>query len=196
MHFRHVYHCAVLLLGLPFLSGCKWFDKDRQQPKNASADTYYSIKGFLDDQWRFLEGQPIVLLRVATFNGKSDSSFVSLDSMVWKEIRKQFDASDIGEPRFLGQYDFSMYNEEALNQIVLSYTAKNRDLLTQKINIGMDNVNHQVRTVYIETHKGNRTYEKTQKLTYIPRQVISIQAFEKSIISRPENLRVAYYFKY
>lgn len=193
MHFRHTYY---LLLGVLLLSGCKWFDKDRQQLNASDSDTYYSIKGFLNDQWHFLQGQPIVLLRVATFNGKSDSSFVSLDSTVWKEIRKQFDASDIGEARFLGQYDFAMYNEDALNQIAMAYTAKNKDLLTQKVNIGIDNVNHQVQTIYIETHKSNRTYEKTQNLTYIPHQVIAIQSFEKSIISRPENLRVAYYFKY
>jgi len=193
MRFKHI---GYLFLGLLFFSGCKWFDKDQLQPENSNAETYYSIKGFLDDQWRYLEGQPITLLRVATFNGHSDSSFVRLDSTVWKEIRKQFDPSDIAESRFLGQYDFSMYDEDALNQIVLSYTAKNNDLLTQKLNIGMDNVNHRIRTIYIETRKSNRTYETSRKLTYIPRQVISIQAFEKSVISKRENMRVAYYFKY
>ena len=193
MRFKHIFY---LLPALLFVSGCQWFDKDRLQPPDSNGDTYYSIKGFLDDQWHFLEGQPIVLLRVATFNGQSDSSFVRLDSALWKEIRKQFDASDIGETRFLGQYDFSMYQENALNQIVLTYTAKNPDLLTRKLDIGMDNVNHRIQTVYIETRTGNRTYEKNRKLTYIPRQVISIQAFEKSVISKPENMRVAYYFKY
>lgn len=193
MRFTYI---ACLLLGLLVVSGCKWLDKDKVQPKHNNAETYYSIKGFLDDQWRYLEGQPITLLRVATFNGHSDSSFVRLDSTVWKEIRKQFDATDIGESRFIGQYDFSMYDEDALNQVVLTYTAKNKELLTRKMDIGMDNVTQRIGTIYIETHSGNRSYEKTQKLTYIPRQVISIQAFEKSVISKPENLRVAYYFKY
>lgn len=193
MRFKHI---GYLFFGILFFSGCKWLDKDKLQPANSSEETYYSIKGFLDDQWHYLKGQPFTLLRVSTFNGRSDSSFVRLDSVVWKGIRKQFDASDISDSRFLGQYDFSMYDEDALNQVVLTYTANNKDLLTQKLNIGMDNVNHRIQTIYIETHNGNRTYEKTQKLTYIPRQVISIQVFEQSVISKPENLRVAYYFKY
>lgn len=184
-----------LFLGLIF-SSCQFLEKQPVLEQKNTDEGYYSISGFLDDQWNIIGGQPYVLLRVASFNGQIDSSYVHLDSTLWKNIRKQFDPSDISSSRFLNQYTFSMYKEDALNLIYLNYEANLPSLFTRKLNVGVDNLNHKIRTVFIETRSGNRTYEKAQKLTYIPHKLIRIQSFEKSVVSKPEELMVSYYFDY
>lgn len=193
----HIKRTIFLLsiVTITFLSGCRFLKKDNPL-KNNTGDGYYSVKEFLDDQWHLLSDQPIVLLRVAKFNGKADSSFVPLDSTLWKNIRKQFDPTDISDPRFLNQYNFTSYSDNALSLIYVNYEANNKNLLTRTFNISADNLNHKIRSVFIETHSGNRTYEKSQKLTYVPHRLIQIQSFEKSIISRPEDMLITYYFKY
>lgn len=186
----------LLLLSLGLFSGCKYIKEKTRLPENKdNEETYFSIKQFLDDQWNLLHDQPILLLRVAEFNGKKDSAYVELDSTVWRNIRKQFDPADISNPRFLGQYDFSYFEENRLNMITLNYTSKNKKLFTKTIDIEMDNHTQRVRSIYIETSRNNRTYMKSQKLTYFPRNLIRIQTFEKSVISKSEELSISYYFK-
>jgi hypothetical protein len=190
---KNIFLFSLLLTTL--FSGCSYLKKEKPVKEN-SGEGYYSVKGFLDDQWRLLNNQPIVLLRVSKFNDRTDSAYVPLDSSLWKNIRKQFDPSDISDTRFLNQYKFSTFSDNDLNIIYFNYEALSKKLLTQKLNISADNLTHRILSVFIETRNENKTYEKTQKLTYIPHRFIQIQSFEKSIISRPEDLLVTYYFSY
>lgn len=196
MRSKKVLVLFLLFVSLFFSTGCQFLKSPDSATGNDSTEGYYSIKGFLDDQWALLNGEPIVLLRVATFNGKKDSSYVKFDSALWVSIRKQFDPSDISDPRFLNQYKFTLYSDNSLNLDFINYEALNKDLFTRSLNMSFDNENHKIKSIFIETRKMNGSYEKSQKLTYMPYTLIRIQTFEKSIISSPENLSVSYYFKF
>lgn len=159
-------------------------------------ETYFSIKQFLDDQWKNREGVPYTLLRVASFNGVSDSAFVPLDSTLWHSLRSRFDETDISDPRFFGRYTFNTFEEEALDLINLYYEAIDPELFTRKLNIGIDYFTGRVRSVYVETSKKNAVYEKKGKLLYVPDRLIQVQEYEKSVVSPRKQLNVAYYFEY
>lgn len=195
MNFRKKVSFLLPLLIAFCVSSCQLFKSEKPQQANTS-EGYYSIKGFLNDQWHLLHGEPIVLLQVSSFNGTTDSAYVRLDSTLWKNICKQFDPSDISDPKFVNQYQFSTFSDNSLNLIYMNYEAENEGLFTRNLNIGIDNLTHKIKSIFIETEQGNHTYEKSQKLTYIPHNLIRIQTFEKSIISKPENLTVSYFFNF
>jgi len=170
--------------------------KSKVTPKDPNVETYFSIKQFLDDQWENRKGIPYTLLKISTFNGKMDSSIVGLDSILWQGIRTKFDPADISSTEFLGQYDFNSFEEKEMDLTTLHYQAKNKDLFMQVMNIDIDDFTNRIRSVYIETSKENAIYKKTEKLLFVPDNLIQIQEFEKSMVSPAKNMKISYRFDY
>jgi hypothetical protein len=181
----------ILITGFYF-SACKNLEVHPEQ--KMEGDTYFSVKQFFDDQWATRHGQPITLTRISTFNGISDSAFLGLDSALWQNIRHIFDEADIGDPKFLGQYKFSLFTDDQTDITFLNYEAEKPNLFMRKMNIGMDQFTHKVRTLYIETQQKNRIYTRTQKLLYVPDKIIQIQEFEKSAIAPEKELKIEYIY--
>lgn len=168
----------------------------KKKVNNPEQETYFSVKQFLDDQWKNREGNPYSLMKVVDFNGKTDSTIVSLDSNLWKLIRPFFDEANIGDVEHFGQYEFNSFEEETLDMIMLHYEAINKKAFTRKMDIGVDVFTHRVKSVYIETQKKNAIYLKTQKLLFIPDRIIQIQEYEKSIVSPAKKMNISYYFDF
>lgn len=186
---------SLLLVGI--FSVLFFACKSKNDPVNPEdQETYFSVRQFLDDQWATRHGQPVILLRITVFNGTTDTSFVSLDSTLWSTIRMKFDQADIGDPKFLDQYRFNLFEDKDLQLINLNYEAKSGDLFTRKMNIGVDAFNNRVRTVYIETNKHNKVYQRSQKLYYAPDRIIQIQEYEKSATMPEKSLKVEYHYRY
>jgi hypothetical protein len=186
---------ALLLSGI-FSVLCFACTSKKAAEKPKDQETYFSVRQFLDDQWKTRKGQPIALLRITSFNGTSDSSFVNLDSTLWSNIRMKFDQADIGNPKFLDQYRFNLFEDADLQLVNLNYEAKSDELFTQKMNIGVDAFNNRVRSVYIETRIRNKVYRRSQKLYYAPDRVIQIQEYEKSATMPEKDLKVEYHYRY
>lgn len=183
------YLTICLLFLIPFACNSK---KERNHEEK---EGYFSVSQFLDDQWKNREGIPYTLLKVTNFNGIIDSSFVGLDSITWKEIRKYFDAADISNPELVGKYHFSHYDEDVLNLAMFSYEAASEKLWVQKTDIGYDQTNNRIKMVYIETQKKNFVSLEKQKLLYIPDETIQIQTYQKTLISKAKDLKITYYFQ-
>lgn len=186
-----ILNSAFLLCFLIFsLASCK----NKPEVVDEDAATYFSIKQFLDDQWKNREGIPYSLTKISTMNGITDSAYIGLDSVVWKNIRAKFDPTDISDTKFLDQYDISSFEEESMDFTTLRYEAKTKKQFTQIMNIDIDNFNNRVRSIYIETLKENSIYKKTEKLLYIPDDLIQIQEFEKSVVSPEKNTKISFRF--
>lgn len=184
------------LLIVSLLTGCRLIG-DKLDPPTLEENKvllYFSVKDFLDDQWKNRENQPYTLTRIITLNDRSDTAFVSWDSTFFTTIRAPFDAADIGKREFLGKYDFSVTEDNISGAYNLTYDANNPELTTRKLIIAMDRYNQRVRSVYIETTEDNRLHYRSQKLLYIPDRTIQIQEFEKTDVSGAKNLRVTYKF--
>jgi hypothetical protein len=108
----------------------------------------------------------------------------------------KFDQADIGNPKFLDQYRFNLFEDADLQLVNLNYEAKSDELFTQKMNIGVDAFNNRVRSVYIETRIRNKVYRRSQKLYYAPDRVIQIQEYEKSATMPEKDLKVEYHYRY
>src|SRR5690606_15068879 len=108
----------------------------------------------------------------------------------------KFDAADIGDPKFLKKYRYSMFEDKDLDLIYLNYEALEPQLLTRKLTIGVDIFTGRVRSVYVETLHANKIYQWEQKLSFVPKKLIQIVESERSLTTDDAELNVAYHFNY
>lgn len=160
---------------------------------DAKDTLYFSVKDFMDDQWKNKGHLPYLLTKIVKSSNKTDSAFIVWDSAFY-QFRAAFDSTDISSPRFLNFYKFSISKEDALGIYNITYDAENPKLFTQKLVVGVDQENNRVRTLYVETKVDNTFTYRSQKLTYIPDRAIQIQTFNKSTFSKPKETIVVYLF--
>jgi hypothetical protein len=170
----------------------------KKEAVNANHDlskgTYFSIKDFTKDQWKTFHGQPFVINQHITLNGKTDSVLVSALNMKWSQVFKIFFETDISDPKFLEKYEFSMFEESTTQTRTFTYTARDPELFTQKLQIAADEYNNKIRSIYIETQKETFWNKQTQKLLYSPVHVIQIQEHNDPLIGRQKDLVIEYKF--
>lgn len=183
--YKYIYPLIAIL----FITSCK----PKEEPAvvhDASEGTYFSVKQFIKDQWDTHSGQPYGLEKKVSMNGKEDVSMTTAYEMDWGPLIKMFFDADISDVKYLGQYSFSQFEDDATFTINYYYEANNPKLFTRKLQVSADATNLRIRSIYIETQKDG----KSQKLFYMPLKVISVQEYEKSFLSSPKEIRIEYRF--
>ncbi len=202
----------LLLLSCLTLFACKEKQKSSSAEENAtqsaatsatppvkvedSSATYFSISDFFDDQWRSRRESPYTLLKVTESNGKRDSAFVSLDSLVWSSMCAPYNAADISDKKYLGWYKYDMFNDETTETLHLHYEAMADDLFTRKMDVSADMFSRKIKSIYIETRRDEKGHVLSQKLQYMPDRLFQIQTFEKSEGTAAKDTKVQYWFEY
>jgi hypothetical protein len=172
---------------------------DKEDKKSAAPTdqgTYFSIRQFAKDQLDTYWGQPFTLQKIETINGKKDSALISTYKMDWASVLKTFFESDISDPKYLGKYTFSTFDDKSTDSRTYYYEANEPDLFTRSLQIITDPYNNVIKSIYIETAANGRMGERSQKLYYRPIKVIQIQEFESSAIGKDKRSIVEYRFLY
>jgi hypothetical protein len=185
---------SLILLLFPLLVGVTACKKKTPAKPDSSQGTYFSIVQFTSDQWKTYSGQPYVLQKTVTLNGQTDTVFLSAYKVNWGEIFKIFFETDISDPKYLDRYDFNMFEENTTQSRIFSYTARDPELFTQKLEITADVFNNKIRNIYIETHKSTFWSQQTKKLFYSPVRVIQIQEHTSPLIGSDKELVIEYKF--
>ena len=175
-------------------SGCSKTEKKANIP--VEGGTYFSIRQFAKDQLDAYWGQPFTLQRIETVNGETDSAYISTYKMDWASVLKTFFESDISDPKYLGKYRFSMFDDDATDSRTYYYEAIEEDLFTRSLQIITNPYNDMIKSIYIETASNGRMGQRSQKLYYSPVKVIQIQEFESSALGKDKNSRIEYRFMY
>lgn len=158
--------------------------------------TYFSIKDYFDDQWNTRRGSPYTLMKIHNVNGKADSAFVALDSVLWFSMRAPFDAADISDKKFLGMYKFDAFEDETTQTTHLYYESISPDLYLQKMDISADVFTNRVKSVYMETKSVKDGHLVSQKLQYIPDRIFQIQEFDRAAGQPEKNTKLEYRYNY
>lgn len=162
----------------------------KQEPEG----TYFSIVEFAKDQWYTYHGQPYSIMKKVYFNGKVDSTITNALDLDWSSVIKVFFETDISDPKFVGQYDFSAFEDTTTVTKSFFYEAKEPKLFTRKLQITADYFTDKIKTIYIEAEKKDRMGTKSIKLFYTPLETISIQELETTKTGQKKELRVVYEF--
>lgn len=156
--------------------------------------TYFSIIEYVKDQWSTYHGQAFAINKRVYLNGKADSTYTNTLDMDWASVFKTFFNTDIGEKKYIGQYEFSQFRDDATMTNNFYYEAKNDKLYTKKLHIMANYYTDRITSIYIEAEKDTRLGTKTVKLFYVPLDVISIQEEETSRTGEKKDLRIEYDF--
>lgn len=156
--------------------------------------TYFSVIEFAQDQWYLYQGQPRGIMKTVYFDGKVDSTYTNAFEVDWASILKVFFETDIGDPKYIDQYNFSAFEEEITTSKGFYYEARNEKLYTRKVHITSDYFTDKVKSLYIEAEKSDRMGTKSLKLYYEPLKSISIYELETSKTGQRKELRVVYDF--
>ena len=192
MKYRRVVFFALLVAASLSISACQ-----RYVARNAivnDGNTYFSIKQFAADQIQTYGQQPFSMFRITKLNGKTDTTLANFMNMDWAPIFHSFGETDISDPKFLGQYDFSMYDESVTGARILSYTAKNKKLLTRTLQIAADPTNNKITSIYIETAQNDFWGSQSQKLLYVPLRLIQIQKSKHGLLGKAWDLNTEWRF--
>lgn len=141
-----------------------------------------------------LAGQPQSLYKISKLNGAVDTTVTNFLQMDWTPIFNVIKATDISDKKFIGLYNFNMYDDDVTATRGLIYTAKDPNVLTRTLQISTDPSNNRITSIYIETAKHDFWGSTTQKILYIPMRIIQIQEAQDHLVGKARNLRVEYRF--
>ena len=185
---------ALPIVVLVIFAACKPHAKPTAVKDNGEKGTYFSVNQFIKDQWNTHIGQPYSIVKVVTKNGKADSSITNALTMDWGDIFKRFFATDIGDPKYVGHYEFSMFLDESTDTRNFYYEAKDDMLFTRKLQITAMQENNKITHIYIETERRSGMKDVIQHLYYAPLSVIQIQEFDALATGDKNQVRIEYFF--
>ncbi|MCB0699919.1 MAG: hypothetical protein H6551_10865 [Chitinophagales bacterium] len=156
--------------------------------------TYFSIIDFTKDQWDTYKGNAFPMRKKVSLNGEIDSTYTTALDVDWASVLKVFFETDISDPKFLGKYRFSTFNDNVTMTTSYYYEAEDDALYTKTLQIMVDYYTDKVKSIYIEAQKKTRLGTKDVKLFYVPLDVISIQESEATKTGQKKDLRIEYDF--
>lgn len=164
--------------------------------KGDTTDGYFSVTDFFNDQWKTRSSDAYTLLRIEEKGGQRDSSYIPLDSAVWKSMRAYFDTADIGAASFMGRYKFDMFTDETTETIHFHYEAVDPELFMRKMDVSADMFTKLVKSVYMETRRTENGRSISRKMQYMPDRIFQIQTLEKGAQGPEQNTLLEYRYKY
>ncbi len=157
---------------------------------------YFSIKEYLEGQEDLQKDQPYVLLKVVEKNGRSDSSYVEVNKDFFRELGTYFAPTDISDVILKDKYQVEQSHDFGNAMLFLYYNALDKDLLTQKVQLGIHDETYKILSVYIETNKSGLFRSRATKLHYNTEKSVIIQEYDKSLFSDPVTTVTRYYYNY
>jgi hypothetical protein len=175
-----------------FATSCK--KKEKKDPYAEWQGNYFSIRQFALDEWNTFAGEPFVIMKTISEGPKIDTTYTNSDTINWAPIFETFFAAEISDRKYLGQYNFTQFDDNDDGTHNFFYEAKEDDLFTRKLLITIDGYTQMVRGIYVETEKGSLGASTIQKLYYRPMKTIQIQTIEKSLFGSKKHTVVQYDF--
>jgi len=151
-------------------------DKSKEPPVIGN---YFSIRQFALDEWNTFAGDAFVIQKTVRVNGKTDTSYTNSDTINWNPIFKTFFETDISDRKYIGQYKFTQFDDNADGTHNFFYQTDDEDLFTQKLLITIQGQSGLITGIYMETLRHSLFSDVIQKLYYNPMKTIQIITDEK-----------------
>lgn len=153
---------AFLFL-LVLISGCN------NEPENDDINkTFFPIEGNIKAELKTLDSLPIAILHYRTADGKSDTGIISKEA--FREVAAQLYQPDISSSEWKKYYHESVFMDNTINTVTMSYTTSDPKPVVRKIEIMLHPETDQVRSIYVEKHEGNTV----KKMIWTPRRNLQI----------------------
>lgn len=149
-----------------------------------STNVFFDLKKFFEEEAAYLKANPVKAQKIIRYNGQEEKHQVLIKD--WTKELSFFAESDINKPSWKDQYSIdSIYNG---NKLLLHYKSKNKDLVTQVLDIEI--VGDTVQSIVIIKNTQNQIYTSQQYLTYLPKKHYKINQIQSIIFSPEDNYSI------
>lgn len=137
--------------------------------------TFFPIAGTILAELNSIDSMPIAIIKYTTSGEKRDTAIFSKQDM--KAVADELIKPDISLPEYKKYYKETVFMDNTVNTVTMSYTTEEEDPIIRKIEVMIDPDNQKVKTIYVEKleHQGGHSILK--KMIWTSRknlQVISI----------------------
>jgi hypothetical protein len=169
---------ATLFL-ISLLSAC-----NNEAENDDISKTFFPIKGNIEAELKKLDTIPIAILKYSSNNGLPDTSL--FDKQEFKKVAAELYSPDISSKDLKKYYRESVFMDNTINAIIMSYTTSEKEPVVRKIEVMIQPETERVRSIYVEKQEG----QTLRKMIWTPGrnlQVITI------VNEGPENIKTEKY---
>lgn len=174
------------LIFLIFLAACK--DKKKQDDGEGQ---FFPVLSFLKGQAKHIDTSLYRIVKIETVDSTSTTSYIKRED--FKHYAKDFlELPDISADKWKDDYEETKMFDDALNNVILTYTTTDRDNEVRREDVMLEPTNasgnSEVKTVIINKIKsdGDSTVEKNM-VWYVNKRFTIITKVEKA--NQPEKIR-------
>ncbi len=134
------------------------------QPKDSSF--FYPVVSYIRQQINLVHSTSYFISVIKTSNGKRDS--IKLNVHQFDSLAQPFLDCDITNLPLKKNYQASVFKDESTKSYTLNYTAIDRSLPIQSIDILLNEDNQEVKNIFINTFENADDSSVTQKMGWQP----------------------------
>jgi len=160
-----------------------------QQPA-ASSQHYFDLDSFFTQQIHLLDSIKPTVQKTVFLNGKKEEK--ELKEINWKEELSVFLESDINKLAWKDKYevDTSLKDDPNIYFYIIRFTAKDKNLKTQKITVNIIKDIEQINSIHIKNVSENLLYSSITNLMFIPEKEYSIKTKQQIRFLKPDKYEV------
>ncbi len=125
--------------------------KHEDKPFEQTDKNFYPVKSFVLSELNELDSLPVAVFKFTTTNGKTDTLIIEKSD--FRKIAEHLTAPDITVTPFKEKYKESVFMDETVNSVTLSYTATDEDAEIQKIDVFVHPETEKVKHIYLEKNR-------------------------------------------
>jgi hypothetical protein len=127
--------------------------KQEEKAFEQADKNFYPIKSFVKTELAELDSLPVAVFKFTTVNSKTDTTIV--EKPAFRKIAEELTAPDITVPPLKENYKETVFMDETVNSVTLSYTATDENVEIQKIDVFVHPETEKVKHIYIEKNRNS-----------------------------------------
>ena len=141
---------AIVSITLVLFS-CKSAPDQQQANASSSNDStvFFPVHEYFAAEMKDIDSTPYFLYKITEHNGLRDSTTISKKQL--DEWAKPFLQINTNDASFKKNYTENVFNDVSTNSITLTYSAKDKALPVQSIEVLLKNDNQQVKRIFISS---------------------------------------------
>lgn len=152
---------------------CKNKNGQKFQPDSAvDSSHYFQTAVIIQNDIKELDSVPYYIYQLKTVNGKRDST--SIKTADFKQLAQQFLKPDITTDDMKPQYKESIFEDRTLGGFTINYTAINKELEVQSIDILLKDDGKTVKHIFIKKYKDYGDSAVMEQLAWKPQQQFQV----------------------
>ena len=110
--------------------------------------SFYPVKSYVQTELAALDSLPVAVFKFTTVNGKTDTTIIEKDLL--RKLAEELTSPDITIPPLKEKYKETVFMDETVNSVTLSYSSNTDDDVIRKVDVFVHPETEKVKYIYLE----------------------------------------------